>query len=127
MYPQDSPTRGVNHVSDEGSKLLRSNRAVENAVITFVMAYEQAHGGEATDKRGGHVPADVQSDDRVIEVKAFGLSTRGNDLWLETRQVDGSRRNGHFHLCVVDNSAAARLGGAVATRGGVIRSDPGCG
>ena len=94
---------GVDHVSDEGSKPLRSNRAVENAAITFVLAYEQAHGRDATDTRGGHAPADVESDDRVIEVKAFGLSARGNDLWLETRQVDEAHTNGRFHLYVVDN------------------------
>jgi len=95
--------RVVDHVSEEGSKPLRSNRAVENAAITFVLAYELAHGREATDTRGGHAPADVESDDRVIEVKAFGLSARGNDLWLETRQVDEARTNGRFHLYVVDN------------------------
>jgi len=39
----------------------------------------------------------------VIEVKTFGLSARGNDLWLETRQVDEARTNGRFHLYVVDN------------------------
>jgi hypothetical protein len=39
----------------------------------------------------------------VIEVKAFGLSARGNDLWLETRQVDEARTNGRFRLYVVDN------------------------
>jgi hypothetical protein len=91
------------HVRDEASKPLTSNRAVENAAITFVLAYEQAHGREATDTRGGHAPADVESDDRVIEVKAFGLSARGNDLWLESRQVDEARTNGRFHLYVVDN------------------------
>jgi hypothetical protein len=95
--------RGVDHVSDEGPKPLRSNRAVENAAIAFVLAYEQAHGREATDTRGGHAPADVESDDRVIEVKALGLSARGNDLWLETRQVDEARTNGRFHLYAVDN------------------------
>ena len=48
-------------------------------------------------------PADVESDGRVIEVKAFGLSARGNDLWLETRQVDEARTNGQFHIYVVEN------------------------
>jgi hypothetical protein len=39
----------------------------------------------------------------VIEVKAFGLSARGNELRLATRQVDEARTNGRFHLYVVDN------------------------
>ena len=69
-------------VSDEAFEPLTSNRAVEDAAITFVLAYEEAHGRGATDTRGAHAPADVESDDRVIEVKAFGLSARGNDLWL---------------------------------------------
>jgi hypothetical protein len=38
--------RGVDHVSDEGSKPLRSNRAVENAAITFVLAYERLTDGK---------------------------------------------------------------------------------
>jgi len=96
------PPRG-DRVSDEAYEPLTSNRAVENAAITFVLAYEKAHRRGATDTRGGHAPADVESDNRVIEVKAFGLSARGNDLWLETRQVDEARTNGRFHLYVVDN------------------------
>jgi hypothetical protein len=31
--------------------------------------------------------ADIESPPRMNEVKAFGKSNRGNDLWLETRQV----------------------------------------
>ena len=100
--PRVQPPRW-GHVSDEASNPLTSNRAVENATITFVLAYEQAHGRQATDTRGGYAPTDIESDDRVIEVKAFGLSARGNDLWLETRQVDEASTNGRFHIYVVDN------------------------
>jgi hypothetical protein len=34
------------------------------------------------------LPADIESPPRVIEVKAFGTSTRGYDLPLEVRQLD---------------------------------------
>ena len=64
----------------EAYKPLTSNGAVENAAITFVLAYERGQARVATGTRGGHAPADVVSNDRVIEVKAFGLSARGNDL-----------------------------------------------
>ena len=50
----------------------------------------------------------------MIEVKAFGLSACGNDLWLETRQVDEARTNGRFHLYVVDN---VRQGNPAASGG----------
>ena len=68
-----------------------------------VLAHESANGREATDTRGRQAPADVETNGRVIEVKAFGLSARGNDLWLETRQFDEARTNGQFHIYVVEN------------------------
>jgi hypothetical protein len=39
----------------------------------------------------------------VIEVKAFGKSNRGYDLWLETRQLNEARSNPNFQLYVVEN------------------------
>ena len=39
----------------------------------------------------------------VIEVKAFGGSNRGYDLWLEVRQVEEARRNPNFFVYVVEN------------------------
>jgi hypothetical protein len=36
--------RGGDRVNDEAYEPLTSNRAVENAAITFVLAYEEAHG-----------------------------------------------------------------------------------
>jgi hypothetical protein len=40
---------------------------------------------------------------RVIEVKAFGSSNRGYDLWLEVRQLEEARRNPDFFVYVVEN------------------------
>ena len=39
----------------------------------------------------------------MIEVKAFGTSNRGYDLWLETRQIDEARKNPDFYVYVVEN------------------------
>jgi len=82
-----------------------SNRAVEDAAIVFVMAYEASRGRVASDTRGRGAAGDIVSaDGRVIEVKAYGGSARGTDLWLETRQVEEARSNPDgFHVYVVDN------------------------
>ena len=82
-----------------------SNRTVEDAAIAFVIKYEGAAGRKARDTRGRGAAGDVVSDDgRVIEVKAYGGSARGSDLWLETRQVEEAKTNPDgFHVYVVDN------------------------
>jgi len=61
---------------------------VEEAAIEFVIAIEAAEGRSARDaRREPGVPTDVVSLDRLIEVKAYGGSARGHDLWLEPAQV----------------------------------------
>lgn len=82
---------------------LVGNKTVEDAAIAYVIDYEARRGRTAYDTRHRGAPADVQSDDRLIEVKAAGRSARGYDLWLEARQVDEARRNPGFHVYVVDN------------------------
>ena len=82
---------------------LVSNAAIENAAIEYVIAYETAQGRTATDTRGKGAPADVKSDGRIIEVKAYGRSARGQDLWLEARQVVEAESNPDFWVYVVDN------------------------
>jgi hypothetical protein len=76
---------------------------VEDAAIAFVINYELGFGRLATDTRGTGAPADVESDGRIIEVKAAGGSARGADLWLEAKQVVEAHGNPQFHLYVVDN------------------------
>ena len=82
---------------------LVGNAAIENAAIQYVIAYETAQGRTAIDTRGKGAPADVKSDSRIIEVKAFGRSARGQDLWLEARQVAEAELNPDFWVYVVDN------------------------
>jgi len=92
-------------MTDEPSNPRMSNRAVEDAAIVFVIAYELERGRVASDSRGRGAAGDLESDDgRVIEVKAYGGSARGTDLWLETRQVEEAETNPDgFHVYVVDN------------------------
>lgn len=82
---------------------LVSNTAIENAAIEYVIAYETAQGRTATDTRGKGAPADVKSDGRIIEVKTYGRSGRGQDLWLKARQVAEAESNPDFWVYVVDN------------------------
>jgi hypothetical protein len=82
---------------------ITSNRAVENAAILFVLAREAAYGRTAHDTRGTGAAGDVASEGRVIEVKAYGGSARGQDLWLEPRQIEEALGNADFWLYVVEN------------------------
>ena len=79
------------------------NHAVEAAAIQWVLAHERAKGREARDARHRGEAADVISEGRVIEVKAYGGSARGSDLWLEVRQVEEAKGNPEFHVYVVEN------------------------
>lgn len=78
---------------------------VEDAAITLVIAVETAEGRAARDARWEPgVPTDVLSSDRLIEVKAYGGSARGQDLWLEPAQVAAAlAAPERFWLYVVDN------------------------
>lgn len=80
-----------------------TNREIESAAIAFVIAFEASHGRAAVDTRGKGAPADVESDGRVIEVKAAGGAARDQDLWLEARQVAEAESNPQFWVYVVDN------------------------
>lgn len=83
---------------------LTSNTKIEAAAIRFVLQFERDAGREARDTRGTGAAADVASTGRTIEVKAFGNSSRGQDLWLETRQVDAARADpAGFWLYIVEN------------------------
>lgn len=82
---------------------LTSNRAVEDAAIAWVLEIEREAGREAVDTRGTGAAADISSPPRLIEVKAYGQSARGHDLWLEPRQIDEADRNADFYVYVVEN------------------------
>jgi hypothetical protein len=83
---------------------LIGNRAIENAAIAWVIELEREEGREPIDSRHSGGAADIVSPPRVIEVKAVGKqSCRGEDLWLETRQVEEARHNPDFWLYVVEN------------------------
>lgn len=68
-----------------------------------MLEWEGAHGRPAHDTRGRGAAGDVASQARTIEVKAYGGSARGQDLWLEVRQVEEAASNPDFWLYVVEN------------------------
>ncbi|WP_432501807.1 protein NO VEIN domain-containing protein [Kineococcus arenarius] len=80
-----------------------TNRQVEGAAIAYVIRRETEDGRPAQDTRGRGAAADVVAGDRVIEVKAYGGSARGTELWLEPRQLEESRKNPDFWVYVVEN------------------------
>lgn len=83
---------------------LHENRAIENAAMSWVMERERAAGREPIDRRhSAAYPGDIESGDRIIEVKAFGAVARGSFLWLEAVQVEEARRNAAFWVYIVDN------------------------
>jgi hypothetical protein len=82
---------------------LVGNKTVEDAAIAWVLKLEEAAGRKPRETRYSGAAADIESPPRVIEVKAFGKSNRGNDLWLETRQVEEALVNPNLYVYVVEN------------------------
>jgi hypothetical protein len=83
---------------------LASNKAIEDAAIAWVMELERLNGRQPQDTRYRGAPADIESPPRLIEVKAYGKPhARGEELWLEVRQVEEARRNPNFYVYVVEN------------------------
>jgi hypothetical protein len=80
-----------------------TNRQVEDAAIRYVLEREEQAGRTGRDTRGKGAAGDLECGDRVIEVKAYGTSARGSELWLEDRQVQEASENPNFHLYVVEN------------------------
>lgn len=83
------------------------NRAIETAAVLWVMDLERKAGRNPIDHRfDAAFPADIESGDRVIEVKAAGSNQRQSGFaWLEVTQVEEARRNANFYLYLVDNAA----------------------
>ena len=84
---------------------LRTNVEIENAAVAFVIAREKDEGRTtAHDTRHKGAVADVESDERVIEVKAAGTTSRGFEVWLEPNQYDAARADpDRFWLYLVEN------------------------
>lgn len=95
--------------SMKATKLLpMSNHEVEDRAIAYVIAYEKAAGRTATDTCIDRVArVDVVSKDeatgqqRHIEIKAYGGSGRGEDLWLERAQIEVLESVPNPHLYIV--------------------------
>lgn len=85
-----------------------TNRQIEDVAIQLVLERERRAGRSAFDTRGHGALADIDGD-RLIEVKAYGRTARGADLWLEARQVEAALSEpDRFHLVVVDHVRTAQ-------------------
>lgn len=82
---------------------LRANKEIEDAAVGWVISIEKQAGRSARDTRYLGDAADISSPPRLIEIKAYGGSARGQELWLEPRQFDAARGNPDFWLYVVEN------------------------
>lgn len=82
---------------------LTSNKAVEDAAVSWVCQLEREAGREPEDMRARSSPVDIVSPPRAIEVKAYGQSARGTELFMEVAQLEEAQRNPEFYLYVVEN------------------------
>lgn len=82
---------------------LVGNKAVEDAALAWVIELETRAGRAARDTRCQGAGADIESPPRLIEVKAYGRSARGEDLFFEVRQVEHAESTDHFFVYVVEN------------------------
>ena len=88
-----------------------ANMDTEDFAIEYVLLLERAAGREPQDTRKTGDPVDIVGPPRLIEVKAFGRSARGQAVPLEQRQVDALHANpDSFFLYVVENINEARSG-----------------
>ncbi|MEE1650238.1 DUF3883 domain-containing protein [Brachybacterium sp. J144] len=96
------------------SPLQLSNHEVEVRAVEAVIAFERAAGRAVVDLRyRKDALVDLESYDdatdekRLIEIKAFGGSGRGDFLWLERNQVRAFEQDPLAHLYLVTNVRAA--------------------
>lgn len=99
--PQTADVAGIRDAASMAE--ITGNRAIEAAAMARVIDLELRTGPQPVDTRFAGAPADILSPPQVIEVKAFGKSNRGYDLWLQTRQLQEALKNPDFYLYVVEN------------------------
>lgn len=85
------------------------NPAIEKAAIDWVIEQERMQGRAATDARGSGLggAGDIESDGRIIEVKAFskwGLKSTGLLLFTPAQLREGER-NANYYVYIVENVA----------------------
>ncbi|MGH2796140.1 MAG: protein NO VEIN domain-containing protein [Thermoleophilaceae bacterium] len=80
------------------------NQQLEDIAVEFVIAQEREHGRNARDSRGRGA-GDVESDDRVIEIKAFSGRWRTGLLYFTPPQLEHGERDPNYHVYVVENIA----------------------
>jgi hypothetical protein len=78
------------------------NSATERVAIAFVIKQERLQGRVARDTRGRGA-GDVESDGRVIEIKAFSGSWRSGVLYFTSPQLREGERNADYYVYIVEN------------------------
>lgn len=80
------------------------NPAIEKAAIEFVIEQERLQGRTARDTRGRRA-GDLESDSRIIEVKAFSGRWRSGLLYFTLPQLREGERNADYYVYIVENVA----------------------
>ena len=83
-----------------GRQLIRRSRTGRSSGS---WGLERAAGRQPRDTRYEGASTDTETPPRLIEVKSFGMSNRGYDLWLEVRQVEGAKIHPDYCGYVVKN------------------------
>jgi hypothetical protein len=72
---------------------LSGKKAIEDAAIQWFMSLERAAGRRPRDTRYDGARPRHRVATPADQVKSFGISNRGYDLWLEVRQVEEAKTN----------------------------------
>lgn len=91
----------------EHRELILGNTAVERAAVEFVIEQERLQGRSARDTRNTGAAGDVESDGRIIEVKAssqYALRSTGL-LYFTAPQLRHGSENSDYYVYVVENVA----------------------
>jgi hypothetical protein len=114
-------------MADPAVQALAGPKQIENAAIAFVIAQEAHEGREAKDtRRDPEALTDVVSDDRLIEVKAAGTSSRGYDLWLEPNQYQSAKDNRTASGCTSSRTCGKGIPRNSGCSGSAVRGWPSC-
>ncbi|MEK6206938.1 MAG: DUF3883 domain-containing protein [Chloroflexota bacterium] len=91
---------------DEWEQII-GNPAIEKAAIAYVIECERRHGRTARDARGSGLGGvgDVESDGRIIEVKADGGWWRTGRLYFTPPQLREGEQNPNYYVYIVENVA----------------------
>lgn len=82
-----------------------SNKEIENRAVEVVLNYELRKNRNARDVRREGRSCDVESTERIIEVKGIAktLSNSGNWRFIQQKSVQLMLKENNFYIYIVDN------------------------